>query len=263
MRKYLLIFKANLMSNLQYISNILINSIGFIMHIFIFFQVWDYIYDNPEELICGFSKIQMVWYIIATEIIYCAVAGRRMVREICNDVRSGNIAYNINKPYSYVGYALFNNLGENTIRGFLYTIIGLILGKLLLGSAPQVTFIEFIVIITSWILAIIINVLFLTFIGLLAFIMEDSNPLYWLYSKMQLIFGIVFPIEFFPEILHPIIKLSPVFAICNGPAKLFISFDWNSAAIVIMAQIVYLFISLVLCELMYKKGVRKLNVNGG
>ena len=158
---------------------------------------------------------------------------------------------------------MFSNLGEVTIRLVFYVMIGLGLGITFLGSIPTITIIEGIVIAISWILSIIINMLFLTFIGLLAFIMEDSNPMYWLYSKMQLIFGIVFPLEFFPTAIQPIIKISPIFVTSYGPAKLFIDFNWRFAIIVILAQIAYLLISLGLCKLMYMKGVKKLNVNGG
>ena len=263
MRKYMVIFKANFMSNLQYISNMLLNSLGFIIHIFIFFQVWNYIYDDPTQLINGYNKSQMVWYIIITEIIICSITGRRLVVEISKEIRSGNIAYNINKPYSYVGYVIFNTLGETIIRGFAYIIIGLLMGVVLIGNIPQLNIAELLIIVLSMFFAVLIHLLMLLFIGLLSFIMEDSSPLYWLYSKMQIILGIVFPVEFFPGVLQSIIKVSPVYAICYGPAKLFINFEIYTAVSVIIAQIIYIFIGLFLCELIYKKGVRKLNVNGG
>lgn len=263
MRKYFVIYKANLMSNLQYLTNIVANSVGYFIHIFIFIQVWNYIYDDQTKLIYGYTKNQMIWYVIITEIIYCCVASRAMVREICNDVRSGNVAYNINKPYSYVGYLLFNNLGQSTIRAVVLTIIGFTLGGIYLQSFPEITLTKAIVVLVVFTLAIVINLLLFIFIGLIAFIMEDSNPLYWLYSKMILILGTILPIEFFPEFLQPIITYSPIYVICYGPAKLFIEFDIKSAITIILAQIIYLLISLSLCELIYKKGVKKLNVNGG
>lgn len=263
MKKYIVIFKANLLSNLQYISNILLNSLGFIMHIFIFFQVWNYIYEDPSELINGYNKGQMVWYVIITEIIICSITGRRLVIEISKDIRSGNIAYNINKPYSYVGYIVFNTLGVTSIRGTTYMIIGIIMGISFLGNIPELSIANVVTIALSIFLAIVINLLFLTFVGLLSFIMEDSSPLYWLYSKMLLILGIVFPVEFFPGVMQIFIKYSPVYAICYGPARLFIDFELNTAIIVLISQIIYLFIGLILCELMYRKGVKKLNVNGG
>ena len=263
MRKYWVIYKANLMSNLQYITNIVANSIGYFMHVFIFIQVWNYVYNDTSNLIHGYNKSQMIWYVIITEIICCCVAGRSLVREICNEVRSGNVAYNINKPYSYIGYLLFNNLGKSTIRVVVLAFIGFSLGLLYLQTIPEITIIKGLIVLLACILAITINLLFLIFIGLLAFIMEDSNPLYWLYSKMILILGTLLPIEFFPEFLQPIITFSPIYAISYGPAKLFIEFDYNMAIMTILSQIAYVLISLGLCKLVYMKGVKKLNVNGG
>ena len=75
--------------------------------------------------------------------------------------------------------------------------------------------------------------------------------------------GTVFPIEFFPGVLQHVFAYSPVYAICYGPAKLFVDFSWNNAACVITSQILYLLVAYVMCAALYKKGVRKLNVNGG
>lgn len=263
MKKYLVIFKANLMTNLQYITNMLLSSIGFIIHIFIFFQVWNYVYDAPSQLINGYTKSQMVWYIVITEIVLCSIAGRRLVVEVSKDVRSGNIAYNLNKPYSYVGYVISNTLGETTIRGIAYIIIGVLLGIMLIGNTPELSLIKTIIVVFSIFMAIIIDILFLILLGLFSFIMEDSSPLYWLYSKTQIILGVAFPIEFFPAILQNFIKISPVYVTCYGPAKMFVNFEISTAIKVIIAQIVYLCIGLLLCKLLYRKGVKKLNVNGG
>ena len=47
---------------------------------------------------------QMIWYVIITEILWMSLGGRKLCRKICEDVRGGNIAYNINKPYNYINY---------------------------------------------------------------------------------------------------------------------------------------------------------------
>jgi len=49
MKKYLFIFKSELMSSLQYIFNILIGFIGYFIIMFIFLNVWIYIYSDPNE----------------------------------------------------------------------------------------------------------------------------------------------------------------------------------------------------------------------
>ena len=61
MRKYLFILKSELMSNLQYIFNIVTGTIGFIVVIYIFLNIWNYIYSDPNEIINGYTKNQMIW----------------------------------------------------------------------------------------------------------------------------------------------------------------------------------------------------------
>ena len=95
------------------------------------------------------------------------------------------------------------------------------------------------------------------------FFIEDANPFYWVYSKFILIIGTIFPIEFFPKLLQPIIKYSPIYVICYGPAKLFVNFSYGDLISIVIAQIIYIFIAYMLCALLYKKGVKNLNVNGG
>ena len=184
MKKYLYILKSEIMTNLQYTFDILTEFISYCIFIFIFLNLWNYIYSNPNELINGYNMNQMIWYVSITEILYLSVRGRKLCRKICDDVRGGNIAYNINKPYNYVEYALFSHLGLVTIRFILLGTLGMLLGFIFLKSFPSITIIGFLGIILSSIFAIIINSLLTIFIGLISFFIEDANPFYWLYSKL-------------------------------------------------------------------------------
>lgn len=263
MRKYIYIYKSELMSTLQYVLNILFKLVGFVLLIYIFMNLWDYIYDNPNELIKGYSKTQMIWYVIITEIIWGATDGRKYCRRISDDVRSGNIAYMINKPYSYISYAISSHLGETTIKTIIAIIVGIGLGFIFLNEFPVLSILSLIIVLISGILAVVINSLLITFIGLISFIIEDSNPIFWLYSKMILILGTLFPIEFFPGVLAQIIRYSPIYVTCYGPAKLFVDFSYSNAIEILISQLVYLFIAWAMCYTLYRKGVKKLNVTGG
>lgn len=263
MKKYLFIFKSELMSSLQYVLNILVSLIGYFLIMFIFLHVWKYIYSDPKEIINGYTMNQMIWYIMITEVLWYVSAGKRYCKKIVEDVRGGNIAYNISKPYNYIIYSLSAHLGSRLTSAVLYTAFGLLLGYLLLGSFPNITILSIIPILVTGVLAIIINTLLVTFIGLLSFFIEDANPFYWLYSKLLLVLGITFPIEYFPKVIQIFLSYSPIYVVSYGPAKLFTDFSWNNFTHILIAQIIYLFISYILCLLIYKKGVKKLNVNGG
>lgn len=263
MKKYIYIFKSELMSSMQYVFNIFAKLLLYFLMIFVFIQLWKYIYSAPNELINGYSMNQMIWYVMITEVLWYSLGGRNLCRKIANDVKGGNIAYNLNKPYNYVQYVVASRLGEILIRTIIYIITALIIGFALVGEFPNIGLLGIFAVLISGILATAINILLITFIGLFSFIIEDANPLYWLYSKLILVVGTLFPIEFFPQALQGIFKYSPVYVVSYGPAKLFVDFSLEKFGAILIAQIIYILISYGLCMIIYKKGVKKLNVNGG
>ena len=263
MRKYAFIIKTQVMSNLQYVFNLIFNYISYFIILFIFFNIWQYIYSDSTNLINGYNLNQMTWYVVITEIIWMTLNGRKFCIQISNDVKSGNITYNINKPYNYIGYVLSTHLGDILIRIGIYSILGVLTGFLFLGRFPDLNIFSVIIVIITIFLALIISTLLITFIGLFSFFIEDSGSFYWVYSKLILVFGTMFPIEFFPSIIQKILNFSPVYVVSYGPAKLFVDFSWNNAISIIIAQLIYLAISYLMCYLLYKKGVKKINVNGG
>ena len=169
MKKYLYIYKSELMSNLQYAFDILIGFVSYCIMIFIFLNLWKYIYSNPNELINGYNMNQMIWYVIITEILWMSLGGRKLCKKICDDVRSGNIAYNINKPYNYVEYSLSNQLGLVTVRFILVGILGMLLGFIFLHTIPIISIFQVLAVLISCVFATIINILLITSLGLISF----------------------------------------------------------------------------------------------
>ena len=145
----------------------------------------------------------------------------------------------------------------------MFTILGMITGIIFIGEFPKLTILSCIMVLITALLATIINTLLIIFVGLISFFIEDANPFYWLYSKFILVLGTIFPIEYFPSIMQPILIYSPIYVVSYGPAKLFVDFSWEKCLFIIIAQIAYIIIAYLLCRLLYKKGVKRLNVNGG
>ena len=263
MKKYLFIIKTEIMSNLQYIFNVIFGYVGYFILLFILFNLWKYLYSDPNELINGYSMSQMMWYVVITEILWMALGGKKLNTKICNDVKSGNITYNINKPYSYIGYSLSTHLGDILVKGVVYFLLGMLTGLIFLGKFPSLNIIQVIVVIITMFLATIISILIIMALSLVAFFIEDATPFYWVYSKLILILGTIFPIEYFPVIFQKILNFSPIYVVSYGPAKLFVDFSWKSAVVIIIAQIIYIFIAYIICQIIYKKGVKRINVTGG
>lgn len=263
MKKYLYIYKYEVMTNIQYVFNLIGDFIGFFLVIFVFLNLWKYIYSDPSELINGYGYTQMVWYIILTELLWSVLGGRKFCKKIINDVKGGNIVYNINKPYSYISYYLFSHLGECTTKAVIYSLLSLVTGYLMLGCFPTLSIGSILSVLLTGVLSIVISSLLIILIGLLSFFIEDSNPIYWIYSKYVLLLGVLFPIEFFPDSMKMIMRFSPIYVISYGPARLFVNFELSEFISVLVTQIIYVFAIYIICLLLYKKGVKNLNVNGG
>ena len=263
MRKYFYIFKSQIMTNLQYILDVLSGFVGYAIFIFILFQLYSYLYSGSSSIINGYNLTQMVWYVVVTEVIVMALGGRKLCAMITEDVKGGNIAYNVNRPYSYIGYILSYYLGDVVIKGIVYSVLGFGIGLLLMRDIPDLSVLSILFFLISSLLANVISILLITFIGLFAFYIEDSKPFYWMYSKLILVLGTLLPIEFFPKAIQPILTYLPAYVVSYGPAKLFVDFSIESTIRILLAQIIYVFISYGLCALLYRKGVKRLNVNGG
>ena len=67
----------------------------------------------------------------------------------------------------------------------------------------------------------------------------------------------------FPDVIQIIIKMTPIYGVSYGPAKLIIDFSSGIFGNVLLSQVISLVIVYILIGIVYGRGVKKLNVNGG
>lgn len=142
MKKYLYIYKATLIENLGYITNIILGFINFFVMIFVFLKLWEYMYSDSSQIINGYTMEQMVWYVLIAEVLWFVTRNKDLTRQISQDITTGNIAYNINKPYNYVFYIISKHLGKITIKFILFVVIGIIIGICFVGPIQNFNFIN-------------------------------------------------------------------------------------------------------------------------
>ena len=263
MKKYMVIYRSVLMENLQYVMDIAMGFISYFIFIYVFIQLWGYIYESPQELIAGYTKEQMIWYVMITEMIWCGTRSSTVTRQVATDIRGGNIAYLMNKPYHYTFYVLTKYTGEWSVRLPMYAGLTIVTGLLLVGRIPGFRTVTFWAVIPCIVLGITIHAVFKLCISLMSFWIEDSNPFQWLYDKLILVVGTIFPIEIFPAALQPLFKLTPIYTVCYGPAKLMVDFSRAKYFEILLAQMLYLSAGFALMLVIYGKGGKKLYVNGG
>lgn len=265
MNKYSLVFKTSFKHEIVTIFDTFLRAISFALVVFILIQLWSYIYGEGgvNQVINGYSLEQMLWYLIVTESIQCCVRASGIVRSISKEIKTGSIAYKINKPYNYFLYSVTSFMASSVWKSLFMIPAGLLMGFLIVGSVGTFSIKQIIpciiVLYSSQLLMWILHGI----IGLISFWVEDSEPFNWIIIKFFMLFGMLFPLEFFPRSIQLIITYSPIYSVFSGPAKLVANFAWDLFFKVFLSQIIWISILLFLGLLIYKKGRKKVNANGG
>ncbi len=262
-RKYTVIYRSVLMENLQYAANVAVGFFTYFTFIYIFIKLWGYLYRTPGELIAGYTREQMIWYVMMTEMIWFGSSAASVAREVSGDIRGGNIAYLMNRPYHYTLYVLAKYTGEWSVRLPMYAMLAVAIGAVMVGPVPGFSLAALPAMALCVVLGLTINAVFKMCVSLLSFWIEDATPFQWLYDKLILVVGTMFPVEMFPIGLQPLFKLTPIYTVCYGPAKLIVDFSPEKCVEILAAQVIYLAAGCGLMFLIYAKGVKKLYVNGG
>ncbi len=265
MNKYFSIFKTSFKQESKTLGNSLTSVVSFAVIIYIFKQLWSFIYggDGGGTLINGYTLDMMIWYMIMAEVLMYALNGRTVTREFSADIKSGKIAYQLNKPYNYYAYQVANQSGAFVWKLCFLIPTGIVMGLLLLGPIANFSALYIAPLLLSLILACLLLCIVYGTVGLFSFWVEESTPFTWIVQKFVMLFGLFFPPEFFPTWLQPIINYSPIYAMMSGPCKLLASFSWELFMQVTVSQAVYVVVFLLLGLILYKSGTKKVNVNGG
>ena len=258
--KYLTVLRISLQNAFAYRSNVLGGLVFYAIFMFVFFSLWRAIYQSGE--VAGYSLVQLVWYLSMTELIMfgCRTGIYSQMNE---DVKSGSIAYQLNRPYHYVLYQFFNALGGMIFNLIIYGVMGILLAMIMVGPIPGFNFLTLPLSLISVMLGIFINFFFLMTLGLTAFRLEDNTAIYLISQKLVFMLGMFIPVEFLPDWHQTITRYLPFSYVTWAPARLIVSFSWELFWSAIPAQLLWLGISVVLAIGMYQHGIAGIQAHGG
>ena len=113
-------------------------------------------------------------------------------------------------------------------------------------------------------LGIVIGTLMQVCIGLLAFWFEEVMPFWWIIQKLVFVIGGMFiPIDFYPEWLQRIARVTPFAFASYWPASTFVAFSWERALTTLCGQAIYIVLLTGVALGIFRAAVRKLHIQGG
>lgn len=256
MKKYIEILKYSLKQKINFLPDYIFSIISFGIHVFVFNELWDYILQGKN--IEGYTKTELIWYIIIAELITYSI--NNIFKEISDTVKNGEIAVMLLKPINYIGYLIADS-SSVIIKFGVNLIFAIVLGNVLAGPIQISVFGLFIVFI-SILISVFLGILMQIFVGLLSFYTEENRSFWLIIQKIQLL--VLFtPLEFYPDVIQKILYMFPTTHMIFTPSKILVDFASAKIMSLIIFQIISVIIMLAIIVIMYKRGVKKINVNGG
>lgn len=260
LRKYLLVIKTNISNNMVYAADVFSGALFFALIVFVFMELWKAISANSGSME-GYTVNRLVWYYVAAETVVFSKCN--VFQSMNREIKDGGIAYKLNKPYHFVLYQLAEGMGQITVRLLMNLTVGLILGFLYVGRLEGFDLKALPAVIISVMLGIFLNFFMDAVIGMTSFWTEDNSAFYWIAQKLSFMMGLFLPLEFLPGVIQKIALYLPFSYIAYAPARLLTSFSMKEFWSIIPVQVFYTALFAALSALVYWRGVKKLNVNGG
>jgi len=193
-----------------------------------------------------------------------SVGGGWMSTDIIQTIRTGEIANDMARPWSFFGYWLSRSFGERLLnlilRGTLTYLIGVLYFRAAIPSLEQFT--PFLI---AVLLSMVLSFSFGFIINMIAFWTIDATSMVWLVNTIMMFFsGFLLPLAFFPAPLAAIARLLPFQAITSLPVLIFLGKIEDIAILNSFLLQLFWIVLLVSVSLMIQRAaMRKLVIQGG
>ncbi|MCL1830460.1 MAG: ABC-2 family transporter protein [Oscillospiraceae bacterium] len=260
LRKYFVIMRVSFTNTLTYRGAIFAKFIFYTLFIYIFMSLWRAIYQ--EGSVHGYDYVQIVWYLIMTEFVGFA-SGADIYRTMNEEIKTGAIAYQLNRPTHYVAYQYANALGQSIVNILSFGVLAIVLGYVFVGPLETFSMHTVVPLIISILLGITLNFFICMLIGLTAFYVEDNYAFFLIYQKATFMLGMFLPLEFLPGWLQKISQNLPFSYVHWAPARILVDYSPEIGLRLISFQLIWTIAAVILTLLCYSTGVKRLVVNGG
>jgi ABC-2 type transport system permease protein len=263
LQKYLEIAKINAVNTLHHSTNLIGRGLILLIRIWIFTQLYRVTYEvQHTTIINGLTLPMIIWNLVFVQGFQ--IASRPAVsRMIDEEVKTGTLAYSINRPYSYNLFHYFAFMGR-VIPSLLVNIgMGIVIAMLMVGPIQ----VEPMSIVAGSILLFFgyaLDFLMSLAIGLAAFWMEDTSAFMWIYHKGFMVFGgAILPIALFPDKVQAIAVRLPFAQLYYSAARILVYYDASLFIQYLTLQLTWIAVMGSIVFFMFQKGVRYVSLNGG
>ncbi|HUX40075.1 MAG TPA: hypothetical protein VMV83_02820 [Rectinemataceae bacterium] len=258
--KYLEAARLGIGTRLAYRGNAISRALTYGLFIFVFSRIWTTVMAGKAEL-GGYGLQALIWYFIVAELPSFSYG--RFFGTVAEDVKSGQIAYLVARPWSFLGYGFASAMGPALLDMGTFIVEGFALGLLFTGLFPLVHPLQAAALLVSLLLSGIIQYHFQASIALTAFWVEENAAFLWIWQKLALVIGTLMPIELLPETVRRIAVWTPFPWIAWAPGRIAVAWEGGQSLILLAGQLAWCLAAIIVSRLVYAAGRRRIAAQGG
>ncbi len=266
LRLYVAAASTSLRERAAYAGNFVGAMFTYALFVFIFSRVWAGAFASSETIV-GYTLGMAVWYFIVAEVPSFGFG--RFFQALSRDMKSGQVAYTLARPYDYLRYCLAERLGGSLVEAGVILAEGLAIGLFLAGPLPAAgpgpvyELARGAAVVASLLLAGLLNFYLQAAIAMTALWLEENEAFFWIFQKFALVVGTLIPIEFLPDAAARVARWTPFPYLSYAPARIAVAFSPAEALSLLGAQALWIIAAAALARAVFRFGSRRLSLNGG
>lgn len=257
--KYRTVFTLAVIHSLKNYKALVGLSLFLITCLIIFAHLWKIAAAKTGAI--HFNPSELLWYIAFNEWVLISIPDVQIDME--EDLRSGRLAYLLPRPISYLTAIFFEGFGLLCVNLLILGVVAFSFTWLKVGGLSFGA-IHFPLALLLGLLAGCVAIIFQMLVGISAFWLKDVQPFNWIWEKLLFALGgLMLPLAAYPEWLQTIASFTPFPPILGERSALAIHFSLSHALNVTSLLFFWGALGLCLLLLLYRKGLRILNIEGG
>ena len=202
-----------------------------------------------------------IWYLLFAEMII--LSNPKIDRVLFDDIRSGTMAYYINKPISFFFMRYIEAVGNMSVSFLILGGFGTPITILFTGHPPFEWW-QFPIIFTMCYISSCINIIMYTAVGMCSLWLASIRTLAMAIERLAFTLGgAIFPLSIYPEWFINIAQWTPFYSFYYLTVKLVYDFSFANLFQAICLNTFWILLIGFFINIAYHKLTKRINVYGG
>lgn len=265
LNKYTALIMMSLRKSVQYKYAFITAFLEAAIKISVLYAIWTQAFMNTGAM-GGFSREELLTYLFLSQTLMVIYGFTNSPdRLIAQNIRTGDISFDLLKPLRFTAARLFENIGDTLIKVLYAAVLGISLYIIFPAFHAPAGIGFFALFIASTVLSYLIEFSISAIAGFFTFYTMNFWGLHYVKkSVVDFLSGSLIPLALFPLWAQGVLSFLPFKNIIYTPVMIYLGkYDTLQSLVQISVQVIWAVVLWVLAEGVYRSAVRRIEINGG